>query len=259
LYYRLKSPGNNFTPWSSNISHQEFFYPESTSQGFTHIDGTVAFYSRVNALITSTSVIVDYGCGRGAYGTDPVAYRRDLRILRGKAGKVIGLDVSLAGRDNPYLDEFRPVENDCWLVDAASVDLVLCDNVLEHLPEPDRFFTEAQRVLKPGGSLCIRTPNAWNYIALISRLVPGRAHAAILGGVKPGLAEKDVFPTLYRCNTLPALRKMLTKHGFTGAVYGYEAEPSYLSFSRVAYALGVLHQKLAPGYLRASIFAFAIQ
>jgi SAM-dependent methyltransferase len=204
-------------------------------------------------------VVVDYGCGRGAYGGDPVAYRRDLRILKGKAGKVIGLDVSPAGKDNPYLDEFRPVENDCWPVESAIVDLVLCDNVLEHLPEPDRFFSETQRVLKSGGNLCIRTPNAWNYIALISRLVPSRAHASILGGVKPGLAEKDVFPTLYRCNSLPAVRKMLHQHGFTGTVDGYEAEPSYLSFSRIAYALGVMHQKLAPGFLRASIFAFAIR
>ena len=40
-------------------------------------------------------------------------------------------------------------------------------------------------------------------------------------------------------------------------VYGYDAEPSYLAFSRVAYFLGVLWQRLAPGFLRSAIFAFA--
>jgi hypothetical protein len=49
---------------------------------------------------------------------------------------------------------------------------------------------------------------------------------------------------------------MMHEHGFEHVVYGYEAEPSYLSFSKFAYALGVLHQKLAPGFLRPAIFAF---
>jgi hypothetical protein len=111
-------------------------------------------------------------------------------------------------------------------------------------------------VLRPGGSLCIRTPNLLNYIALLSKLIPNRSHASVLARAKPGLGEEDIFPTLYRCNTLPAVRGALTRHGFSAVVYGYEAEPSYLSFSKAAYALGVLHQKLAPGLFKAAIFAF---
>ena len=37
--------------------------------------------------------VLDYGCGAGGYGDDPVALRRDLRVFRGKVKKVIGLDV----------------------------------------------------------------------------------------------------------------------------------------------------------------------
>jgi len=40
-------------------------------------------------------------------------------------------------------------------------------------------------------------------------------------------------------------------------VYGYEAEPSYLNFSKLVYAFGVLHQRLAPGFIRPALFAFA--
>ena len=61
----------------------------------------------------------------------------------------------------------------------------------------------------------------------------------------------------YRCNTVWRLRRTLARYGFDGIAYGYEAEPSYLNFSRVAYALGVLHQKLAPGFIRPAIFVFA--
>ncbi|NLG96664.1 MAG: class I SAM-dependent methyltransferase [Chloroflexi bacterium] len=235
----------------------EFFYPESRFGGFTHVDGTIAFYSRVQALATPGSVVVDFGCGRGAYANDPLPFRRDLRIFKGKVKRVIGLDASPAGEQNPFLDEFHCLDGPRWPLDDGSADLCVCDNVLEHLPEPRAFFEEARRVLRPGGALCIRTPNRWNYIALLSRLIPNRDHARVLRKAKPGLDEEDVFPTLYRCNTVPALRRELKRSGFDGIVYGYEAEPSYLSFSAAAYALGVLHQKLAPALFKAAIFAFA--
>jgi SAM-dependent methyltransferase len=233
------------------------FYPESRFGGFTQVDGTIAFYARAQALARPDSLVVDFGCGRGAYAGDPIPFRQNLRVFKGKVRQVIGLDASPAGAENPFLDEFRCLEAAAWPLEDASADLILCDNVLEHLPEPEMFFSEAYRVLRSGGTLCIRTPNRWNYIALLSRLVPNRDHSRVLAKAKPKLGEVDIFPTLYRCNTLPALRGALARHGFHSVVYGYEAEPSYLSFSSLAYAFGVLHQKLAPGILKAALFAFA--
>lgn len=235
----------------------ERFYPESQFGGFTGVDGTVAFYTRVQSLVHPGAVVVDFGCGRGAYGDDPLPYRRSLRIFQGRAGRVIGLDSGPAGASNPFLDEFHQLaDGQPWPLDSDSANLVVCDNVLEHLPHPDQFFAEARRVLRAGGVVCIRTPNRWNYIALLAQIIPNRRHASVLAQAKAGLKEEDVFPTLYRCNSLPSVRSALKRHGFSGVVFGYEAEPSYLSFSRLAYGLGVLHQRLAPGFLRAAIFAF---
>lgn len=234
----------------------QFFYPESRFGGFTQIDGTIAFYSRVQALAAPEMVVVDFGCGRGAYAADPVPFRRDLRVLKGKVRRVIGLDAAPAGASNPFLDEFHRLDGEQWPLEDCSADLCVSDNVLEHLPDPQGFFAEARRVLKPGGMLCIRTPNRWNYIAVLSRMLPNRSHAGVLARAKRDLREEDVFPTLYRCNTIGALRKALAAGGFESVVYGYEAEPSYLSFSKIAYALGVAHQKLAPGFLKPAIFAF---
>jgi len=39
-----------------------------------------------------------------------------------------------------------------------TVDLVLCANVIEHLPEPDDMLTEARRILRIGGYLFLVTP-----------------------------------------------------------------------------------------------------
>jgi hypothetical protein len=79
----------------------------------------------------------------------------------------------------------------------------------------------------------------------------------VLKRVQQDRKEEDVFPTLYRCNTIQKMRKMLASCGFAAVVYTIEAEPSYLGFSTLAYFLGVLHQRYAPSWLRTTIVAFA--
>ena len=237
--------------------YKALFYPESSFGGFTDIDGTVAFYCRVNALLKPSSVVVDFGCGRGGHQQDPVTFRRNLRSLKGKVAKVIGVDVDEIGETNPALDEFRLLApGHPWPLDEQSTDLVTCDCVVEHLHDPAKLFQEARRVLAPGGHLCIRTPNAYSYVGIASRLIPNRHHCSVLSRAQIDRNEEDVFPTLYKCNTISALRRLFRANHFSAAVYGYAPEPSYLSFSKLAYAAGVAYQKLAPGFLKAAIFAF---
>ncbi|HEX9617275.1 MAG TPA: hypothetical protein VGA03_07640, partial [Anaerolineales bacterium] len=99
------------------MNFKSLYYPESRFGGFSNVDGTVAFYNRVNALVQPSSVVVDVGCGRGAYVEDPVPYRLQLRILKGKCQKVIGIDVDPKGKENPYIDEFRLIEGSRWPVE----------------------------------------------------------------------------------------------------------------------------------------------
>lgn len=210
----------------------------------------------MNSLINSSSIVLDAGCGRGVYAEDPISVRRELRIFKGKCKKVIGTDVDKTAEENPFLDEFRLIESSHCPLEDESVDVCVCDSVLEHVEDPELFFSECQRVMKPGGYLCIRTSNVLSYIGLFSRLIPNRLHAVVVSKVQDKRQEEDVFPTLYRCNTKRRIRYMLNKYGFEHCVYGYEAEPSYLSFSRFFYLLGVIHQRFAPNVLKATIFAF---
>jgi SAM-dependent methyltransferase len=235
----------------------DVFYPESSFGGFTRCDGTVAFYQRVNALLGSDFTVLDVGCGRGEYGEDSVDSRRVLRVLRGKCQRVIGLDRDRVAADNPFLDEFRLIDADRWPVDDESVDLCLADNVLEHLEEPERLFTECGRVLRSGGCLCIRTPNTLGYATAMAQLIPNAAHAALLRRVQPRRNAADVFPTLYRCNTQRRLHAALTVNGFEACVFGYGTEPSYLEFSKIAYALGAAWASVAPSCVQNTLFAFA--
>lgn len=237
--------------------YRETFYPESFFGGFTQADGTIAFYSRVNALIEPSFVLVDFGCGRGQHTEDPVAFRRDLLCFKGRVAKVIGLDVDNAGQANPTIDEFRilaPYQD--WPIEDKSTNLVLCDSVLEHLATPECFFQQARRVLVDGGYLCVRTTNSLGYVGIGSRLVPNRLHSTLLSRLQGSRKEEDVFPTLYRCNTIRSVRRLMNAHGFRAAVYGHTHEPTYLRFSKLAYALGVLHQRWAPNVCGLTIFAF---
>jgi len=239
-------------------SHLVEFYPEAQFGGFSDVDVTVAFYSRINSLLTQSSVVVDFGCGRGGGGEDAVPFRKNLRRFRGRVSRVIGLDVDVAGSDNQFVDEFKLLTpGAAWPVRDETVDLLYSDFVLEHLPEPGCFFTEAYRVLKPCGYLCLRTANALGYVALISALLPESLHKTILRQAQPDRREEDIFPTVYRCNSVRALQRELRTKGFKGVVYGYDAEPSYLNFSSIAYWLGTVYSRLAPPMFRSCLFAFA--
>lgn len=238
------------------MNSKERFYPETRFGGFTDIDGTVAFFNRVNSLLASSFVGLDVGCGRGAYSEDPVSFRKNLRILKGKIAKVIGIDVDQNAQTNPFLDEFCLIKGDSWPVESNSIDLIVCDNVLEHIENPDQFFFEVRRVLKNNGYLCIRTSNRWSYIAIAATLIPNKWHSKVIAVVQDERKEEDVFPTVYKCNSSRKLKNIMEKNGFECVVYGYEAEPSYLSFSKIAFFFGVMHQRFAPGFIKPAIFAF---
>jgi len=122
------------------MNYKERFYPEAKFGGFTDIDGTVAFYNRVNSLLDPSFVVLDAGCGRGAYKEGPESLSKNLRNLKGKVAKVIGIDVDQGARENPFLHEFHLIQGDSWPVESNSIDLIVCDFVLEHIANPDQFF-----------------------------------------------------------------------------------------------------------------------
>lgn len=239
------------------MDYKSIFYPETKFGGFSDIDGTIVFYTRVNALIKTSSILLDIGCSHGTHIDEPIKYKKELRTFKGKCAKVIGLDVDESARKNPFIDEFHLLVDDVWPIADVSIDVAVCDAVIEHIANPDSFFSECKRVIKPGGYLCIRTGNVLGYAAMLARIIPDVFHPAVLKKSQDKRKGEDIFPTLYRCNTIWKMRRMLNKYGFDNYTYGYEAEPSYFSFSRFFYWLGVIHQRFSPGIFKLAIFAFA--
>ena len=230
-------------------------FPEVAVGGFTRIDGTVHFYTRVNALVDASTVVLDFGAGRGAGAEDRVPFRRSLRNLRGKAAKVIGADVDPAVSVNPTLDEHLLIDRDGRIpLDDATIDVVVTDYVFEHIKDPQLCASELTRVLRPGGWLCVRTPTRFHYVAVLNRIVQSRARDRILSALQSNRKRKDTFDAFYRLNTKRDLRRYFP--GYRHVVFFWDAEPRYHGGSAgLFFAMNAL-RAVTPPPLRANIFAF---
>lgn len=93
--------------------------------------------------------LLDVGCGRKPY--------RDLFKVSDYVGLEIDTPVSRAiGMADCYYDGTR------FPFDDASFDTVLCNQVLEHVFNPDEFLGEVTRVLRPNGRLLLTVPFVWD-------------------------------------------------------------------------------------------------
>ena len=114
--------------------------------------------ARVLATAHAPALVLDVGCGDG--------FATGVAARRNRAHRFVGLDWSAASltRAREHGLTLLRAELDTGLpVKSGSVDVVVMSEVIEHLVDTDSAMEEANRVLKPGGSLLLSTPNlaAW--------------------------------------------------------------------------------------------------
>jgi SAM-dependent methyltransferase len=221
------------------------------------LDGTIEFYGRINSALKSSHTVLDLGAGRGAWFFDDRSeYRRALRSIRGKVSRFIGADADRAVLANQTTDENLLIEAGRIPLPDSSVDLIICDFVLEHVLDPHQFELEVFRVLKSGGLFCARTPHALHYVSLGARLISKIRHGRVLARVQPGRKTEDSFPTAYRCNSMKAISKYWARDRWKDFSYIYCPHPSYFFNSRRVYGFLSAMYKLLPRTLSANILIF---
>jgi SAM-dependent methyltransferase len=193
-----------------------------------------AFRQRVLAVIDSQTRMLDIGAGRGA--TPHMRYR-------GLVAEIVGVDVDAAGLENDQVDRaVHTPDGRLTELDADSFDVVISKDVLEHVDDPDTFFREVARVLKPGGLFLAKTPNSTHYVPIIARLTPLSLHKTF--NKLRGRDVVDTFPTRYRANSRGALTRLARASGLeVVAVEFQEARPEYLRFHPLPYFLGMAYER----------------
>ena len=158
-------------------------------------------------------VILDVGGGR-TWHFDRLLDRPGLRI--------IGIDVSDEElRLNTVIDEaiVADVSKTIPLPDA-SVDLILCRVVIEHLPDVETFLANAARVLKPGGRAAFAFANKWAPPMILNRMLSHTAANAILERLLPNAKGYGGFRAYYDRCTYRQFEEFARRVGLINR-YGY--------------------------------------
>jgi methionine biosynthesis protein MetW len=108
--------------------------------------------AQVLAALPPGGRVLDIGCGSGGL----------LERLAGHAGYRAGVELSAtaAAEAAKVADEVANLPIDGGLPFAPeSFDVVVCADVLEHLPEPADALAAAARLCRPGGAVVVSVPN----------------------------------------------------------------------------------------------------
>jgi ubiquinone/menaquinone biosynthesis C-methylase UbiE len=193
------------------------------------------YRDRIRKHVAPGDRVLDAGCGRHLQFSKELADR----------AQVVGIDIEPRLATDNLGSPFGvtgdvsqlPFPSDCF-------DVVISRSVIEHLQNPLKAFQEFYRVLRPGGKVILLTPNKYDYVSLIAAITPYRLHRTLISKIFR-VSEDDVFPTLYRANTVSTLRKKLNAAGLIEEdLTTINHYPAYLMFSAVLFRLGVVYERL---------------
>lgn len=121
-------------------------HPRLRPWHFQYLDAFYLYRSLRSQLSQLGGVVLDVGCGDQPY-----------RSWFGKVQRYIGIDVSPGERVDIVIEP-----GSAWPLPDASIDVVLCTQVLEHVEDLEHTLSEIRRILRPGGKAVISYPFIYN-------------------------------------------------------------------------------------------------
>jgi len=223
------TPTENYRDFYEQVATN---YPEeelvfSTLKGLVRREFVLAF------LHSFSGLFMDLGCNRGYY---TAAY---------KNGPAVGVDLAFAVLKKartayPGIGFIQGDAQRLSFFKCATVDAIVCSEMIEHVPDPQAVFDECYRILKPRGQLLVTTPNCSDRANKPTWVDLGEMCNYGIAAVREG----KYFHTAFRPEELAQLA---SKSGFNVAETGtFEKEVKYATRIPVIihYMVGFLNRNL---------------
>lgn len=145
--------------------------------------------------------VLDIGCGDR------------LRVRIPEPFHLVGIDISPEQLERNIIAHEKILGDiETYPLEANSFDVIVCFDVLEHVPRPERVLVNCAHALKPGGLLVIAVPNPASIKGLLTKCSPHwfhvLAHRYLLGNKNAGKPGHPPFPTTMRWALTP--RNLIT-------------------------------------------------
>ncbi|HQE19692.1 MAG: class I SAM-dependent methyltransferase [Aggregatilineales bacterium] len=147
----------------TSVHHQEQFYNNRWQDfDFANRLKLARCINILNGLLGTKKVaprIIDLGCGAGW-----------LTSILGQFGPTVGVELSRraveeAARKFPHVT-FIQADIFTWDYPKEEFDIVVSQEVIEHVDEQERYLAIAHDLLQPDGYLILTTPNARTFYAM---------------------------------------------------------------------------------------------
>jgi predicted TPR repeat methyltransferase len=113
----------------------------------------------VSFLPERASVILEVGCGRGGFGQTLRRTFPQATLIGCEPSKEMADDAREAGYDQLFVDVFPGP----WGEEIPAPDLIVFNDVLEHMTDPWSVLHHARGMLAPGGSVVVSIPNVRHF------------------------------------------------------------------------------------------------
>lgn len=135
--------------------------------------------------------VLDAGCGSGVH------------VGLSRTARIVGIDICKAQLDrNRYIGQKILGDIQVYDIGKDRFDLIMCWDVLEHLPEPEKALRSFVRAVKREGVILLALPNVYSLKGLITKFTPHWFHVWVYRRIfksknagKPGYSP---FPTFLR-------------------------------------------------------------
>lgn len=156
---------------------------------------------RVLAAELPPSRLAVYEAGGGSTSFLP------LDVLRRAHVTLVDIDAEQI-RQNDYAQERILGDIQCCRFPPDSFDLIICYNVIEHLPDVDAALHRFCHALKPGGLILIGAPNPRSLSGVVTRYSPHWFHVwfyrHVRGDKNAGRPGHAPFPTFFHPLVAPS-------------------------------------------------------